>query len=66
MIMVDFYTKYSHIGRNLFANILQDIHQNSSFNWPQDFLKFPAEEKANFWEGKYIAVALWNTGRLRI
>jgi len=61
-----FYSKYSHIGRILFAYILRYIHQNPSFNWTQDFLKFPAEEKANFWARKYGAVALWNTGRLRI
>ena len=66
MIMVDSYSKYSHIGRNLFAYILRDIHQNPSFNWIQDFLKFPAEEKANFWARTYSAVALWNNDRLRI
>ena len=66
MIMVDSYNKYSLIGRNLFANILRDIYQNPSFNWTQDFFKYPAEEKANFWARTYSAVALWETGRLRV
>jgi len=48
------------------ANILRDIYQNPSFNWTQDFFKYPAEEKANFWARTYSAVALWETGRLRV
>jgi len=48
------------------ANILRDIYQNPSFNWTQDFFKYPAEEKANFWARTYSAVALWNKGRLRV
>jgi hypothetical protein len=48
------------------ANVLRDMYQNPSFNWTQDFLRFPAEEKANFWARTYSAVALWNTGRLSV
>jgi hypothetical protein len=48
------------------ANILRDIYQNPSFNWTQDFFKYPAEEKANFWARTYSAVALWETGKLNV
>lgn len=48
------------------ANILRDIYQNPGFNWTQDFIRYPAEEKANFWTRTYSAVALWQTGRLTI
>jgi hypothetical protein len=48
------------------ANVLRDMYQNPSFNWTQDFLRYPAEEKANFWARTYSAVALWNTGRLSV
>jgi len=48
------------------ANILRDMYQNPFFNWTQDFLKYPAEEKANFWARTYSAVALWRTGRLNV
>jgi hypothetical protein len=50
-----------HIG-----NVLRDIYQNPAFNWTQDFIKYPAEEKANFWARTYSAVALWQTNRLRV
>ncbi|MFC1829102.1 hypothetical protein ACFL0O_05765 [Thermodesulfobacteriota bacterium] len=46
------------------ANVLRDIYQNPAFHWTQDFIKYPAEEKANFWARTYSAVALWQTGRL--
>ena len=46
------------------ANVLRDIYQNPAFNWTQDFIKYPAEAKANFWTRTYSAVALWQTGRL--
>jgi hypothetical protein len=36
------------------------------FNWSQDFFKYPAEEKANFWARTYSAIALWRTGRLNV
>ena len=48
------------------ANVLRDMYQTSSFNWTQDFFRYPAEEKANFWARTYSAVALWNTGRLNV
>jgi hypothetical protein len=48
------------------ANILRDLYQNPSFNWTQDFFKYPAEEKANFWARTYSAFALWKTGRLNV
>ncbi len=51
--------KPKHIG-----NVLRDIYQNPAFNWTQDFIKYPAEEKANFWARTYSAVALWQTGRI--
>jgi len=57
---------YAHWKPKHIANILRDIYQNPSFNWTQDFLKYPAEEKANFWARTYSAVALWKTGRLHI
>ena len=46
------------------ANVLRDIYQNPAFNWTQDFIKYPAEAKANFWARTYSAVALWQTGRI--
>lgn len=48
------------------ANILRDLYQNPYFNWTQDFIRYPAEEKANFWARTYSAVALWKTGKLRV
>jgi len=48
------------------ANILRDMYQNPAHGWIQDFIRYPAEEKANFWARTYSAVALWRTGRLRI
>jgi len=48
------------------ANVLRDMYQSPSFNWTQDFFRYPAEEKANFWARTYSAVALWNTGRLNV
>lgn len=48
------------------ANILRDIYQNPAFNWTQDFIRYPAEAKANFWARTYSAVALWQTGRLSV
>ncbi|MFO7553659.1 MAG: hypothetical protein R6W88_00510 [Desulfobacterales bacterium] len=57
---------YAHWKPKHIANILRDIYQNPSFNWTQDFFKYPAEEKANFWARTYSAVALWKTGRLHI
>ena len=46
------------------ANVLRDLYQNPAFNWTQDFIKYPAEAKANFWARTYSATALWQTGRL--
>jgi len=57
---------HAHWKPKHIANILRDIYQNPSFNWTQDFLKYPAEEKANFWARTYSAVALWKTSRLHI
>jgi hypothetical protein len=48
------------------ANVLRDMYQDPAFNWTQDFLRYPSEEKANFWARTYSAVALWNTGRLNV
>lgn len=48
------------------ANVLRDMYQTPSFNWTQDFFRYPAEEKANFWARTYSAVALWYTGRLSV
>ncbi|MDW7773564.1 MAG: hypothetical protein SCH71_11820 [Desulfobulbaceae bacterium] len=48
------------------ANILRDVYQDPSYGWTQDFFKYPAEEKANYWARTYSAVALWKTGRLRV
>ena len=48
------------------ANVLRDMYQDPAFNWTQDFFRYPAEEKANFWARTYSAVALWNTGRLNV
>ena len=47
-------------------NILRDMYQNPSFNWTQDFFKYPAEEKANFWAKTYSSVALLKTGRISV
>jgi hypothetical protein len=55
---------HAHWKPKHIANVLRDMYQNPSFNWTQDFLRYPAEEKANFWARTYGAVALWKTGRL--
>ena len=57
---------HAHWKPKHIANVLRDMYQNPSFNWTQDFLKYPAEEKANFWARTYSAVALWKTGRLNV
>lgn len=57
---------YAHWKPKHIGNILRDMYQNPSFNWTQDFFKYPAEEKANFWARTYSAVALWKTGKLRV
>ncbi|MBW2407131.1 MAG: hypothetical protein JRF17_07155 [Deltaproteobacteria bacterium] len=57
---------YAHWKPKHIANILRDIYQNPSFNWTQDFFKYPAEEKANFWARTYSVLALWKTGKLHI
>jgi hypothetical protein len=46
------------------ANVLRDLYQDPVHGWTQDFFKYPAEEKANYWARVYSAVALWNTGNL--
>jgi hypothetical protein len=48
------------------ANILRDLYQNPSFNWRQDFFKYPSDEKANFWARTYSSVALRNEGILHV
>jgi len=48
------------------ANILRDLYQNPSFNWAQDFFKYPSDEKANFWARTYSATAMWNSGKLDV
>jgi hypothetical protein len=57
---------HAHWKPKHIANILRDLYQNPAFNWTQDFWKYPAEEKANFWVRTYSAVALWQTGRLNV
>lgn len=57
---------YAHWKPRHIANILRDMYQNPSFKWTQDFFKYPAEEKANFWARTYSAVALWKTGNLNV
>jgi len=57
---------HAHWKPKHIANILRDIYQNPSFNWTQDFMKYPAEEKANYWARTYSTVALWKTGRLSV
>ena len=46
------------------ANVLRDLYQDPAHGWTQDFFKYPAEEKANYWARVYSAVALWRTGSL--
>ena len=53
--------KPKHIG-----NVLRDLYQDPTHGWTQDFFKYPAEEKANYWARVYSAVALWRTGRLNL
>jgi hypothetical protein len=57
---------HAHWKPKHIANVLRDIYQNPSFNWTQDFFKYPAEEKANFWARTYSVVSLWKTGRLNL
>lgn len=57
---------HAHWKSKHIANILRDMYQNPSFNWTQDFFKYPAEEKANFWARTYSAVALWKIGRMTV
>ena len=57
---------HAHWRPRHIANILRDMYQNPAFNWSQDFIRYPAEEKANFWARTYSAVALWNAENLSI
>jgi hypothetical protein len=64
-LVYDFFI-HAHWKPKHIANVLRDIYQNPSFNWTQDFHKYPAEEKANFWARTYSAVSLWKTGTLNL
>jgi len=57
---------HAHWKPKHIANILRDMYQNPAFNWTQDFFKYPAEEKANFWARTYSAIALWKIGRITV
>ena len=48
------------------AGIFRDLYQNPAYHWTQDFFKYPAQEKANYWARVYSAIALWKTGRLNV
>lgn len=61
----DFYIHASWRPRHI-ANILRDLYQDPAHGWTQDFFKYPAEEKANYWARVYSAVALWRTGNLNL
>ncbi|MBW2430050.1 MAG: hypothetical protein JRF56_13890 [Deltaproteobacteria bacterium] len=57
---------HAHWKPKHIANVLRDIYQNPVFNWTQDFYRYPAEEKANFWARTYSAVTFCKTGRLNV
>jgi hypothetical protein len=57
---------HAHWKPKHIANVLRDLYQNPAYNWTQDFWKYPAEEKANFWARTFSAVALWQAGRLNV
>ena len=57
---------HAHWKPKQIANVLRDMYQDPAFNWTQDFFKYPAEEKANFWTRTFSALALWKTGRLNV
>lgn len=48
------------------AAVLRDLYQDPTFGWTQDFFKYPAETKANFWVRTYSAVLLWQNGQLSV
>jgi hypothetical protein len=48
------------------ACVFRDLYQDPAFGWEQDFFKYPAEAKANFWIRTYSAVLLWKKGQLNI
>lgn len=48
------------------ANVLRDLYIDPGHDWPIDFFKYPADEKANFWARTFSTLALWKTGRLGI
>jgi hypothetical protein len=48
------------------AGVFRDLYQDPAFGWEQDFFKYPAETKANFWVRTYSAVLLRQKGRLGI
>ena len=52
-------------GRHI-ANILRDLYKTPAYNWGQDFSRYPADEKANFWVRTFGAVTLWKTGKLNV
>jgi hypothetical protein len=56
----------THWQEQHIANIFRDLYATPSFGWPQDFSKYPIEEKANFWVRTYGAIALWQSGQLSI
>ena len=57
---------HAHWHPRHIANILRDCYINPGFNWTQNFVLYPAEEKANFWARTSGAVALWRNGHLRL
>ena len=55
---------YAHWKPKHIANVFRDLYIDPSYNWPIDFFKYPAEEKANFWGRTYSALTLWKTNKL--
>jgi len=66
MAMVDDFLFQAQWKPKHIADVFRDLYQDPAFAWEQDFFKYPAEAKANFWVRTYSAVLLWKKGQLKI
>ena len=57
---------HAHWKPRHIANIFRDLYINPDYNWIQDFYRYPADEKANFWGRTFSAMALMKAGQLML
>jgi len=58
--------KYAKYRLPPLIDFIHEYQSSDLYLFHQDFYKYPAEEKANFWAKTCSMVALWKTGRLNL